>query len=140
MIIKAMCFQSNNFQSFRNFRLATPDPRARATDHIATVYTYRHAAEGERFIVLRTIKVCESVTPDGNEHVLSVRNCEITGPESGVIGIIHKRTSSLVVTVPGCTGQDLYTVVFDGMFLTMASPYIGWLVKLSQVMRKLSSK
>ena len=72
-------------------------------------------------IVLKTIKVCVSVTPDGHEHVLSVRNCEITGPESGtsgVLGIIqsHKNRGGMVdgVTVRGCIGQDLYVVVFGG--------------------------
>ena len=70
MTIKAMCFQTNIFHSFRNFRLATADPRARAIYRITSAYTYRHAAEGERFTVLKTIKVCVSVTPDGDEHVL----------------------------------------------------------------------
>ena len=118
MIIKAMRFQTNIFHSFRNFRLATADPRARAIEDIASIYTYRRAAEGERMIVLKTIKVCVSVTPDGHEHVLSVRNCEIKGPEGGTIGaigIIHRRISLVAMgTVPGRIGRDLYIVVFDG--------------------------
>ena len=60
--IKAISYKINIFQTFRNIYLATHNPRANPVYYIVCVVTFGEAADGKRFIVENTIKVCVSVT------------------------------------------------------------------------------
>ena len=79
---------------------------------VLLVITFGEAADGKRFTVENTIKVCVRVKTNGHELVFGDGNCETRNRETW-IRIIFQRCTQLVVTVNGVIHQDVH-LSFNG--------------------------
>ena len=141
VVFIATCFQSNIFQSLRNFHLATPNPRASPIRYIAYVLTYGQATNGERFIIFVTPKVCISVTANGHELVLGVRNCENGDTKCCCcIKVVFQTRGGVVVTVKGFIHQDV-NLALDGNFFNedVPSHWLSFAGQIATIDVKISS-